>query len=104
MYQRKTRKYTLPTAVYNATVWQIRDYYRLKEAFDGADDKSIMVDVKTVIDGIDNAMEHIPEEYRKGVWDNIMFQSAYPLDASRATYGRHKSAFIFEVAEIFHFL
>lgn len=104
MYQRKNRKYTLPTAVYNATVWQIRDYYRLKEAFDSADDKTIMCNVKTVLDGIEDAIERIPQEYRKGVWDNIMFQSAYPLDASRATYGRYKTSFIYDVANTFYFL
>ena len=33
-YQRKKTKYSLPTAVYHQTLWQIRDYYRLRELRD----------------------------------------------------------------------
>ena len=44
------------------------------------------------------ALETIPKEYRKGVWDNIQYRSAFPLDAARSTYGYYKSQFIFNVA------
>jgi hypothetical protein len=48
---------------------------------------------------IDDALKDIPTEYRKGVWNNIQFCQAYPLDADRATYGRYKSKFIYKAAE-----
>ena len=41
----------------------------------------------------------IPEEYRKGVWRSVMYNEPYPLDASRSTYGLHKSRFVYKVAE-----
>lgn len=49
---------------------------------------------------IDDALNMIPLEYRKGVWNNIQFGQSYPLDAGRATYGRYKAKFICKVAEL----
>ena len=56
------------------------------------------------IDNIDKALDEIPCEYRQGVWNNIQFGQAYPLDAGRATYGRYKSKFIYKVAEKFNLI
>lgn len=120
-YQRKIQtKYKLPQAVYHATLWKIRDYYRLKEkAHDlietraeescgirGSDmgDKVVSTAIKREriledINKIDLSLKDIPSEYRQGVWNNIQFRQPYPLDAGRSTYGRYKSEFIFSVAE-----
>ena len=121
-YQRKKHtKYILPRAVYHQTVWRIRDYYRLIEEADN------LIEAKdTYLDGmlkgngltdktgntvikrekfmceagvINDTLKEIPAEYRKGIWNNIQFYQAYPLDADRATYGRCKSKFIYKVAE-----
>lgn len=124
-YQRKkNNKYILPTAVYHQTLWRIRDYYRLKSEADYLADVSavrtdkdsvktsgvgdptgeaverrerLLADVRT----IDRALGRMPEEYRQGVWESIMFGKAYPLDADRSTYGRQKSRFVYELASDF---
>lgn len=121
LYQRqKNNKYILPSAVYNKTIWQIRDYYRLKEARDdiifhspnlddmphgsGVGDPTFqkaekLARVTDVVKAIEDALEQIPQEYRKGIWDSIQFRSPYPLDADRSTYGRLKSRFVYTVAK-----
>ncbi len=122
IYQRqKNNKYLLPSAVYNKTIWQIRDYYRLKEARDdiiyqkgskysgmprasGTGDPTFqkaekLAKVKDIVKVIEDALEMIPPEYRKGVWDSVQFRSPYPLDADRSTYGRLKSRFVYTVAK-----
>lgn len=121
LYQRqKNNKYILPSALYNKTIWQIRDYYRLKEVgndiiyqqgiqYTGMPKGNSLGDptfqkaeklakVSDVIHAVEEAYEQIPPEYRKGVWDNIQFRSPYPLDADRRTYGRYKSRFVYMVA------
>ena len=121
-YQRlKQTKYILPRAVYHTALWRIRDYYRIKKlAEDLTNLSSPILDcmpksnitsdsvAKAVIKRekfiisiklIDDSLKEIPQEYRMGVWNNIQFGQAYPLDASRATYGRYKSKFIYKVAE-----
>ena len=126
-YQRsKNNKYILPTAVYHQTLWQIRDYYRLKAEADAileaspappdgqprGTDISDMVANKAErrentlakIKILDDNKMAIPEEYREGIWNNIQFGSAYPLDADRTTYGRYKSMFVFNVAKDFYLL
>ena len=122
-YQRqKNNKYILPRAVYNQTLWRVRDYYRLKETADdfimesssidglprgsGISDKTAsavekreryLKDVKV----IEVELKSIPDEYQKGIWNSVMFGAAYPNDADRTTYSRYKSKFIFGVANRF---
>ncbi len=126
-YQRKkSSKYILPKTVYHQTLWRIRDYYRLKSIAD-----KIVYDSANVIDGmprskritdvvcqkvikrekymndifiIDKELRNIPEEYRKGVWENILKNKAYPKDADRSTYGRYKTKFIYCVAKSFELI
>lgn len=52
---------------------------------------------------IDETLCRIPSEYRAGVWNNIQFGQAFPLDAGRATYSRYKSKFIYFMAEKYEF-
>lgn len=120
-YQRqKGNKYILPRAVYNQTLWIIRDYQRMKE-----EAQAILVESPAPPDGmpkgtgtgdevfrkamerddyimkiraIDKSLALIPAEYRKGVWNNITRYDRYPSDASRSTYAEQKSKFVFAVA------
>jgi len=120
-YQRhKNNKYILPHAVYHKTLWQIRDYYRLKTEADG-----ILVESTPPSDGmprgtaisdpvhakavrretalrivsiIDRELTLIPSEYRKGIWESVQFRKRYPDDADRHTYGRWRARFIYGVA------
>lgn len=121
-YQRnKNNKYILPTSVYHQTLWVIRDYYRMKEEAEailhespGPSDgmprstnnisdpnASKAIRRERLIDkvtAIDKALTCLPPEYRQGVWQNIMYYAPMPMDAGRATYGRWKSRFVWEVA------
>lgn len=123
-YQRqKNNKYILPRAQYHRTLWLIRDYYRLKDEVeyiaeagpepgdgmpkgnqtsDPTAQKAIRISKHMdIIALIDSEKARIPEEYRRGVWENIMYGTAFPLDADRSTYGRIKSRFIYNVAKRF---
>ena len=121
-YQRqKNNKYILPRAQYHRTLWLIRDYYRLKEEAeymiraspdppdgmphgtglsDPTADKAIQLSsLLDVVNLIESERDMIPEEYRRGVWDSVMYGTAYPRDADRSTYGRIKSRFVYGVAK-----
>lgn len=123
-YQRKkNNKYILPNAVYHKTLWQIRDYYRLKACIDDLEntasairydkdpiqvspsadmivDNAIkVIEIKKTIAVIDEAKAMIPKEYQSGVWNNILFQERFPNMADRTTYARYKTMFIYAVAE-----
>ena len=118
-YQRKG-KYILPQAVYHTAIWRIRDYYRIKKlaediinenaTMDGLPKSNAISDTvaqKAIkrekylseIKQIDNALLEIPQEYRVGVWNSVLFRQPYPLDATRVTYSRYKSKFIYFVSK-----
>lgn len=120
-YQRqKGNRYILPRTLYHQTIWQIRDYYRLKEEADAILEESPpppdgqphgtnigdQVASKAIrretmlatVRVIEREKQLIPGEYRDGVWNNILFGTAYPNDADRSTYGRYKSKFVYSVA------
>lgn len=126
-YQRKkNNKYILPNAVYHQTLWCIRDYYRMKERMDeilmespappdgmpsdhnlsnepqNKAEKRDPLFIKTQI--IESSLTEIPEEYRKGVWENIQHGSGFPRTADRSTYGRWKSRYIYSVAVKMEFI
>ena len=48
---------------------------------------------------IDAAVAEIPEEYRRGVWNNVQSGERFPDDAHRNTYGRWKARFIYRVSQ-----
>lgn len=121
-YQRqKGNKYILPRELYNQTIWQIRDYHRLKdqaeaileaspEPSDGrpkgngtgntVENKAIRRErLLCTIQIIEESKASVPTEYREGIWNNILFRQPFPEDADRSTYGRHKSKFVYEVAK-----
>ncbi|MBK5254332.1 MAG: hypothetical protein JJE03_07760 [Peptostreptococcaceae bacterium] len=121
-YQRqKGNKYLLPRTLYHQTIWQIREYYRLKSQVDaileespsppdgqphgtGIGDEVACKVIRrenkmSVIKVIEKEKNAIPKEYRDGVWDNIQFGAPYPMDADRTTYGRYKSRFVYNIAK-----
>ena len=121
-YQRqRNNEYYLPNAVYKQVLWQIRDYYRMREELQrimdesppppdgmphgsgkGQPVESIVIRRERYADkvrAIDDALEEVPEEYRSGIWQHIVFFKPYPKDADRTTYWRWKAKFLFDVAE-----
>lgn len=55
-------------------------------------------ELRVAIDAVNDALTTIPEEYRKGVWDNIVEYKRYPDDAGPRTYRTYKQRFIYHVA------
>ena len=119
-YQTNRSKSILPNAVYRKTIWQIRDYNRLKENLkDRLEESSGSQEVggktnipsspvetkaikrerdRDIVSAIDRALETIPQEYRTGVWQSVMYNSPYPNDAAVKTYSRYKADFVIMAA------
>lgn len=117
----KNNKYLLPKSLYKRTLALIRDYYRMEKEHDNIGDESPpppdgmprgsgtgnpterdgirRAVLKSEIKAIDTAREMIPEEYRDGVWFNIVGDMRYPENADRVTYSRYKQRFIYQVAK-----
>lgn len=121
-YQRtKNNKYVLPQTVYLQAIYKIRDYDRMvleleralessPEPSDGMPkgtgtsnptERAVIKRSKYLNDVgvIKKCFEVVPDEYKKGVWNNIVFRKRFPDDAARSTYGNYKALFIFEVAK-----
>lgn len=90
-YQRqKNNPYKLPHNLYMRMLYLVRDYDRIKEQGREND-----------CDAVDKALQAIPQEYRKGVWENASQQIPFPIDAGEATYKRWRCRFIYNVAKNF---
>lgn len=113
-------RYRLPRNLYRKTIYTIKDYDRLKarreeilsasppppdgqpkggQAGDIVFRKAVrLADIDQQIKAIEEALERVPEEYRKGVWDHIQSRTPFPVDASMNTYKTWKQRFIYWVA------
>ena len=122
-YQPKS-KYSIPRDAYNTTLWIIRGYHRFVDIvrFEANTMKAIEYDkdhiqiaadaditfktavkiasCKEKISAIEAARDKIPVEYRKGVWNNVMYHNRYPKDAAERTYRTYRSRFIRDVADM----
>lgn len=119
---KKQGKYNLPQNVYLRTLYLIRDYERLKairediiygspppadgqprgsgSKADETASKAIRLEmISKECEAIEQAMICIPEEYRRGVVDNVMYQVRYPDTAHYRTWVKYKGKFIKNVAE-----
>ena len=117
-YQTK-RERAIPNDVWRMTIDIIRGYYRrkenLKDLVDETPDKCAHssggipgspVETKAIkrerdrdiVVAIDKALNEVPEEYRHGVWQKVLYNAPYPHDADKTTYSRHKSEFVLRVA------
>ncbi|MBQ8933917.1 MAG: hypothetical protein IJ061_06505 [Lachnospiraceae bacterium] len=114
-YQTEKEK-ILPKDVYMTTLHMIRGYYRRKENLqdmidEGPDPRQPHVKGgatgspveskamkrerdRDVVAAIDRALKEIPEEYRHGVWQKVMYNAPYPDDAALKTYSNHKATFV----------
>lgn len=119
-YQTKKSREIMSNAQYKQIIFIIRDYRRMQEEAaaiivesvksDGqpqGNSKGSTVEAKamkrernlTHIKAIDDALLEIPQEYRKGVWENIVLNKKYPDDASIRTYKEYKSRLIYSVGK-----
>ena len=118
---------SLPSSVYNRVVWTIKDYPRMVTELKllrsdaqtigatsysdmpkspghnttGLDDKVIRIaDMERTVKAIDDALEIIPEDMRRGIFDNIAYNVPFPrneyaqLVPSAETWKRRKRDFI----------
>lgn len=123
-YQPKKNKYSIPQDAYNTTLWIIRGYHRFvdivrfesntmkaieydKDHVQASPDSDVtfraavkIADCKEKINAIETARDHIPCEYRQGVWENVLYHNRYPDDAAESTYSSYRSRFIREVADL----
>lgn len=119
-YQRKKNNpYKLPHNLYMRMLYLVRDYERIKSersdilynspALDGqphsglgnpTETKGIkLAMLDTECSAVEKALSNIPQEYRKGIMDNICYGSPYPIDADPETYGRWRRRFLYHIAK-----
>ena len=117
----KNNPYILPRSLYLMTLAFIRDHHRKKEEYKALCEKSPppadglprgsatgnptehlglrRLELSIAISAVEDALQSIPEEYRKGVYANIVLYQRYPDDAEPRTYRRYKAKFIYKVAK-----
>lgn len=110
----------LPKDVYMTTLHMIRGYYRRKENLQDIIDESPDPNQphvsggmpgspteskalqrerdRDIVAAIDRALSCIPQEYRHGVWQKVMYNAPYPHDANVKTYSKYKSEFVIRAA------
>lgn len=120
-WQMSSKRYGLPTSLYTQVVGVIRDYERLKTEYDRILNQSAAppdgqprgsnridttsekglecAEISRKLKAVEQARYEVQEEYREGVWDNVVYGIRFPIDADRTTYYRHKKVFIKEVAK-----
>lgn len=122
-YQKtKNNPYRLPHNLYMRMLYLIRDYERIKaerqdilhsspehdgvpvSGFGSPTEAKAMrmyaIDQECV--AVEKALQGIPEEYRKGVLNNICYRSPFPSDAGESTYKRWRVRFVYYVAKNCH--
>lgn len=115
----KNNRYRLPRELYRRTLATIQDYDRMKREIGDAILASSGMDgprgsgigdptaraaerierMQSDVRAIEQALKKIPPEYRKGVFNSVRYYRAFPFDADRTTYARHKQKFVYFVAE-----
>ena len=121
-YQRKKNNpYYLPKTLYRRVLAVIRDYDRQREEindvlFGTADRDGIAVaggipgkptenaavrlaQYENDTEAVEQALVHIPEEYRKAVFDNIRYGERFPDTAAYSTWFRWKQRMAWFVAK-----
>lgn len=114
-------KYQLPHPIRMQVIWLVRDYERMKNQYNelaekspgppdgqprGGSSRDIVqetamkrIELAAKIEAVEEAYKTIPPEYRRGVWDNVLYRARYPSDAGTATYKRQRKRFLYLVAK-----
>ena len=121
----KQDKYWLPANVYRQAKYAVRDYDRLKAEYNelllpsvtgeggghgstpgNPTENSAMrrAQLSDRLTAIDRAVAQIPEEYRRGLLDNIMYGAACPYSAGIATWSRQRRKLLYFVAKYLNIL
>ena len=119
--RRKDNPYLLPHNVYVQMLYVIRDYERLKKDTEDALAPSAVLpgcmphapqavsstekiaekfeQALAELRAVENAIDNIPEFYRKPVLNNICFGARYPLGADERTFRKYKQRLVYYVAK-----
>lgn len=126
-YQRtKNNPYLLPHNLYMRVLYIIKDYDRLKDEYhaildsssappDGmpkgsgtsspTEDKGIKLAlISDELHAIEQALMTVPEEYRHGVKQNVLYGAWYPQGGTVRTYQRWKQRFVYHVAKRMNYI
>ena len=115
----KNNPYRMPRSLYRRVLALIRDYDRMRVEVEelilaspnpegikggGPGDPTAraaerIARMQSDVRAIEQALKKIPPEYRKGVFNSVRYYRAFPVDADRTTYARHKQKFVYFVAE-----
>lgn len=119
-YQRqKNNPYKTPHNLYMRMLYLVRDYERIKAeradilcsspAHDGqphtglsnpTENKAIKLAMLSQdCEAVEKALQDVPEEYRKGIMDNICYGAPYPYTAHRNTYSYWRTRLLNTVAK-----
>lgn len=111
--------YLLPHELYHKTQWLIRDYPRLKTEYEAAIGKAAKLDgmpggseisdptprdvevrlrYADDVKAVERGFEHIPEEYREGVFGAIAYRDRYPQTAALSTWRRWRQRAVYWTA------
>ena len=116
---KKNNPYRMPRSLYRRVLALIRDYDRMRVEVEelilaspnpegikggGPGDPTARAAerierMQSDVRAIEQALKKIPPEYRKGVFNSVRYYRAFPVDADRTTYARHKQKFVYFVAE-----
>ena len=117
---KKNNPYILPSNLYMRMLYLVRDYNRLKEEYanilhemphnDGMPKGNMTGDptlekvlktesISREVGAVEQALYQVPQEYRKGVFDNICYGDKFPIIAGEATYRRWRCRFIYYIAK-----
>ncbi|MCO7121928.1 hypothetical protein NIA71_08185 [Ihubacter massiliensis] len=111
----------LPDNLARQVYWLVKDYDRMKLEYDNAiwdspgppdgqprggntSDPTSKEAIKRAelfkkIQAIEQSKLEIPEQYREGIWNNIVHRTPYPIIAGRTTWWTYKTKFLRKVAE-----
>lgn len=117
---RKENALHMPSAVYYQALYAVRDYDRLCNEYtdllhSSAPSVSVKVSGSKIGDpterraerltslskkteSIERALEQIPAEYQKPVFNNVRYGDPYPYTASTSTWSRWRRRFLYAVA------
>lgn len=120
----KQDKYWLPANVYRQAKYAVRDYDRLKAEYNdlllpsvtgegghgsspgNPTENSAMrrAQLSDRLTAIDRAVAQIPEEYRRGLLDNVMYGAACPYIAAPRTWATWRRRLLYYVAKYLNIL
>jgi len=116
----KNNNYKLAHSLFMHMVYLVKDYPRMKSEIndvinsvpnaleqssnnhfsDPTGNKVVKIEkMSTECKAVELALDDLPIEYRKSVFDKVCHNSPYPIDADRTTYGRWKCRFLWNIAK-----